>query len=770
MRKLLLSVALLAVVGSASAIERPKKGQSVVPQKKVNKIERVMNGQLAQTPVKKQVAQARSAKAAGWVSPSQLPQLKTSRKPSLKAPLKAADEGYIWWHYSQAQNLGISTYAFSNHIFWIRVPSSLAGAQVDSVSTIFYDGTKIKNLKFIAYPIEYDSEGYIITPKAVSQFVDLIADADESKIKSCDDKYVYNTDYKLDALYTIPANGCFIGYMFDDPDAATKVGTAYGDYPVVYYKLSSPENGSFFLQSTEEVDANGDLKFYNQYSSGALPLQIHVNTSNIPENNAAIGGIPESIAKVGTSASVPVFVYNEAFGTVANIGYTVKLNGEQVGAEQTFDFTYGGAYDGIAADGYDVMYLSVANIEEGLNDVEVEITKVNGKANLQENYRSDEGTIIGVAEPAERVNFVEEATGTWCGWCPRGTVGIKNLNSKLGDNVVTIAVHMEDTMDCNYLDFSNAPTAYVNRMEEIDPYYGIATVASQPDYNFQTGEGTIKFTADQWVEAIANEYPSEVVLDLDAEWADDALTTIKATVTSTFAYDRLDAPYQLGFVLVEDGQKGEDNGTDGSWDQANYYSSYWGTLAGYFQQASTDADFLATLNQAFGTNLTAEQAAQYATEYARVANGAAPFNDTDMADYISGDTYVEQVYDNVAIGTLSANNAITAPIELGVAQTYTTTIDITPLAEVIQDKANLRLVAYLLNTNAYGPMFYYGVSNAAQKALGVPAGIRGIQNSTDSNNAEVARFSVDGKRLSAPQKGLNIVKLADGTVVKVMVK
>ena len=35
---------------------------------------------------------------------------------------------------------------------------------------------------------------------------------------------------------------------------------------------------------------------------------------------------------------------------------------------------------------------------------------------------------------------------------------------------------------------------------------------------------------------------------------------------------------------------------------------------------------------------------------------------------------------------------------------------------------------------------------------------------------EVARFTADGKRISHAQKGLNIVRMSDGTVRKVMVR
>ena len=35
---------------------------------------------------------------------------------------------------------------------------------------------------------------------------------------------------------------------------------------------------------------------------------------------------------------------------------------------------------------------------------------------------------------------------------------------------------------------------------------------------------------------------------------------------------------------------------------------------------------------------------------------------------------------------------------------------------------------------------------------------------------EVARYSVDGKRISKPQTGVNVVRFSDGTVKKVVVK
>ena len=46
-------------------------------------------------------------------------------------------------------------------------------------------------------------------------------------------------------------------------------------------------------------------------------------------------------------------------------------------------------------------------------------------------------------------------------------------------------------------------------------------------------------------------------------------------------------------------------------------------------------------------------------------------------------------------------------------------------------------------------------------------GIHGVYN--DAENATVVGYyTIDGMRLNAPQKGLNIVKMSDGRTVKVM--
>ena len=62
-----------------------------------------------------------------------------------------------------------------------------------------------------------------------------------------------------------------------------------------------------------------------------------------------------------------------------------------------------------------------------------------------------------------------------------------------------------------------------------------------------------------------------------------------------------------------------------------------------------------------------------------------------------------------------------------------------------------------------------GVANVAKVKVADydPTAISGIHTATAT---EAARYTLDGRQVSAPQRGLNIIRLSDGTVRKVIVK
>lgn len=84
-------------------------------------------------------------------------------------------------------------------------------------------------------------------------------------------------------------------------------------------------------------------------------------------------------------------------------------------------------------------------------------------------------------------------------------------------------------------------------------------------------------------------------------------------------------------------------------------------------------------------------------------------------------------------------------------------------------KKNMKLIAFLNTHNASD----YN-DNIIENSIGCdypldPTAINGVTDDAKAN-VETSRYSLDGVRLSAPQKGLNIVKMANGKTMKVVVK
>ena len=62
------------------------------------------------------------------------------------------------------------------------------------------------------------------------------------------------------------------------------------------------------------------------------------------------------------------------------------------------------------------------------------------------------------------------------------------------------------------------------------------------------------------------------------------------------------------------------------------------------------------------------------------------------------------------------------------------------------------------------------IVNAAERAVGTFGTGISVVDPSEKEVKEVARYTIDGVQLSAPAKGINIVKMSDGTTRKVVVK
>lgn len=137
-----------------------------------------------------------------------------------------------------------------------------------------------------------------------------------------------------------------------------------------------------------------------------------------------------------------------------------------------------------------------------------------------------------------RVQVIEEATGTWCQWCPRAIVGCEQLAEKYGSKVIILSAHSEDAyaIDAYAPLFkrctSGFPSAFINRGLSIGTYPEQIETAYNAYANMGDAEGEVKI--------------------VEAVYADAEQKKVKLTVESRFAKTQSAACYRIAFAVVED--------------------------------------------------------------------------------------------------------------------------------------------------------------------------------------------------------------------------
>ena len=111
------------------------------------------------------------------------------------------------------------------------------------------------------------------------------------------------------------------------------------------------------------------------------------------------------------------------------------------------------------------------------------------------------------------------------------------------------------------------------------------------------------------------------------------------------------------------------------------------------------------------------------------------------------------------VGTYNgASGYIPADITAGEEYTGTITFNV----PTVNDINNCNVVCMMIDINTGR------VINVAEAKITDPTGIGGI-NADGEGAEEVARYNAAGQMIAGPQKGLNIIKYADGTTRKVVV-
>ncbi|NQX86350.1 MAG: hypothetical protein HRT67_10685, partial [Flavobacteriaceae bacterium] len=184
--------------------------------------------------------------------------------------------------------------------------------------------------------------------------------------------------------------------------------------------------------------------------------------------------------------------------------------------------------------------VNYANVVE-LN-LTVTITAVNGAADDDTTNNIQNDILFNtVTQNSSKALLIEGVTGTWCGWCPRGAVGLEHISTTYPNTTVPIAVHNGDPMEVNeYQDsiinyIQGIPDAIIDRTTNSDP----APSTLENAYNAQ-------------ITPI-----SPVDLDVTSTLSGSDLTI---TADATFYTNISSANYKLAGIIIENGVTGTDSG------------------------------------------------------------------------------------------------------------------------------------------------------------------------------------------------------------------
>ena len=206
---------------------------------------------------------------------------------------------------------------------------------------------------------------------------------------------------------------------------------------------------------------------------------------------------------------------------------------------------------------------------------------------------------------------------------------------------------------------------------------------------------------------------ADMDVDVTAVW-DEQKNNITVTPSVTFCVNKEKAPYGFTYVLTEDGM------SDPSWVQSNNFSQDTNELG-----ISKELDKFIK----------------------------APFNVRNLVN-----NFVAIAAEGVGKPLMGY---IKAPIKADQTQSHSYVFKNVSSKPIIRNKAKLKVCVLLINTQTGR------IENAAKCSI-TDAKTTSISSVSDRKETavETARYTLDGRRITAPQKGINIVKYSDGRVRK----
>lgn len=180
-------------------------------------------------------------------------------------------------------------------------------------------------------------------------------------------------------------------------------------------------------------------------------------------------------------------------------------------------------------------------------NITASVTMVNGAADSTPADNSLTTNFTTVSQKSPKKVVIEEGTGTWCGYCPRGAVAMEYMDTNYPNDFIGIAVHNADPM-------------------EVTEYNSGANFSGFPKMNVDRKVLGTEVSNNEMVSQVNMRKNLIVPAKLDASTSLVGSTMI-INASATFRTNFTNANFRLAVVIVED----EVKGTASGYNQINYY-------------------------------------------------------------------------------------------------------------------------------------------------------------------------------------------------------
>lgn len=362
-----------------------------------------------------------------------------------------------------------------------------------------------------------------------------------------------SNDWMITPQITVPATSPYLFFKAMAPDAQypdgyvvkiSTAGNATTDFTTDLLTVAAA--GQAFETKAINLSAYAGQQIYlawvNNNNDDFLLYIDDIEVKSLPANDVQLSNCTmERFIQMNQNTSITGTITNWGASALTSVtidwndgtAHPYTFNGLNVATGGTYNFTHPTAFNKSTADQFNITV--TASSPNGGTDS----NPTDNIANILTN------TVSSVPNKAV---VIEEGTGTWCGYCPRGAVAMEYMYDQYTNGTfIGIAVHNADPMTVTAYDaganFGGYPSANVDRVI-LDA--GVSNTAFNSYYG-------------QRINKVA---PVGITLSPTVNG-----TALTAAMTATFV-TKLTGDFRFAGVIVRDSM----NGTASGWEQTNYYN------------------------------------------------------------------------------------------------------------------------------------------------------------------------------------------------------